>query len=38
MAEINRELTVKWAGAAASAPFGVVSEQSPAKPPADANV
>ena len=34
MAEINRELTVKWAGAAASAPFGVVSEQSPAKPPA----
>ena len=37
MAEINRELTVKWAGAAACAPFGVVSEQSPAKPPADAN-
>lgn len=36
MAEINRELTVKWAGAA-SAPFGVVSDQSPAKPPADAN-
>ena len=37
MAEINRELTVKWAEAAASVPFGVVSDQSPAKPPADAN-
>ena len=37
MAEINRELTLKWAETAASAPFGLVSDQSPAKPPADAN-
>lgn len=34
MAEINRELTVKWAEAA-SVPFGAVSDRPPAKPPAD---
>ena len=33
MAEINRELTVKWAEAATSVPFGAVS----AKPPANAD-
>jgi len=38
MAEINRELTVRWAQAAASAPFGMVTGWPPARPPADANV
>ena len=36
MAEINRDLTVKWAEAA-SAPFGVVYDRVPAKPTADMN-
>ena len=34
MAEINRDLTVKWAEAA-SAPFGVVCDRGPSKPAAD---
>ena len=36
MAEINRDLTVKWAEAA-SAPFGMVYDRVPAKPAADMN-